>query len=176
MPDRGRHDGAIDGGDPVVPGRDPVPVVAEEELVGAFPREHDLDVLAREPRHEVQGYARGVGDRLVLVPDEPGQRLEELGGRHDDLAVLGAGRARCEPRVAELVGLALGKAHGKGADGLLHHRRHQGGQAAGVEPAGEKEAQRHVAHEMAGHGGVEPRAQLPSVSAEVGSSVVRRDG
>ena len=117
-----------------------------------------------------------MGDRLVLVPDEPGQHLEELRRRHDDLAVLGAGRARCEPRVAELVGLALGKTHGKGADGLLDHPRHQGGQTAGIEPAGEKEAQRHVAHEMAGHGGIEPRAQLSSVSAEVGSSVLRRDG
>src|SRR5262245_9504990 len=32
-----------------VPQRDSVPVVAEEQLIGAFARENDLHVLARQP-------------------------------------------------------------------------------------------------------------------------------
>ena len=55
--------------------------VAGEQLVAAFAGEHDLDVLARERRDEVERHARRVRDRLVLVPDQPRQRAEEVAGR-----------------------------------------------------------------------------------------------
>ena len=58
--------------------RDAIPVVAEEQLVGALAGQHDLDVIAGEARHEVQRHARREGDRLVLVPDQARQRVEEL--------------------------------------------------------------------------------------------------
>jgi hypothetical protein len=63
---------------PLVPGCDPVPVVAEEELVGSLPGKHDLDLAPRERRDEVEEHARWERDRLVLVPDQRRQGLEHL--------------------------------------------------------------------------------------------------
>src|SRR5262249_28632589 len=80
LADGRRNQRAVDRADAVVPRRHPVAVVTEEELVGPFTREHDLDVLTRETGDEVQRDARGERERLVLVPDEPWQRSEELAG------------------------------------------------------------------------------------------------
>ena len=176
LADRPRHDSAVDGPETVVPGRHSVAVVAEEELVGPFTGEHDLDVLARETGDEVQRDARVPGDRLVLVPDHPGQRLEELAGRHDHLAVLGPHRACREPGVGELVGLALGEPHGKGADRRLHHRRHERGQSAGVEATGKEQTERHVAHQVALHRRLQAGAQLAGAGLEPGSGVILPNG
>src|SRR3712207_8727667 len=46
--------------------------------VGALAGEHDLDVLAGLAGHEVQRHERGVGDRVVEVPDHQRDRLGEL--------------------------------------------------------------------------------------------------
>ena len=84
---------------PLVPGGHPIPVVAEKEFVCSLSGQHDLHVLAREPRDEVERDARREGDRLVLVPDEARQRLEELRGRHDHFPVLGSDGTGREPGV-----------------------------------------------------------------------------
>jgi hypothetical protein len=46
--------------------------VAAEELVGTLPRQHDRDVLGGLLRHKIQRYERGVGHRIIEVPDDPG--------------------------------------------------------------------------------------------------------
>src|SRR6266542_563693 len=52
-----RHPLAVDG-------------VPAEELVGPLAGEHHRDVLGRLLRHEVQRHQRGIGDRVVQMPDD----------------------------------------------------------------------------------------------------------
>ena len=153
-----RGQSPVDAPKPLVPGRHAVAVVAEEELIGALTREHHLDVLPGQARDEVERDARGEGDGLVLVPDQLRQGIEELGGRHDDLAVLRACRAGRKPGVGKFVGLGLREAHCECANRLRDQRRHEGGQAARINPAGQEQPEWHAAHEVAPHGGGEPRA------------------
>ena len=167
------HETAVGARGPLVPGGHAVPVVAEEQLIRPLPGQHDLDVLAREPRDEVERHARRERDRLVLVPDEAWQRAEELGRGDDHLAVHGAHRARHEPRVRELVRVGVGNPHREGADRLLDHTRHQRSQPARVEPAREKEPEWHVAHEVAPDGGLEPRPRFSRLIGEGRVGAVR---
>src|SRR5262249_48253862 len=71
----------------LVPDGDAIAVVPEEELVGALPGEHHLDVVAGQAGDEVERDTRGKGDGLVLVPDQLRQRVEELLRGYDDLVV-----------------------------------------------------------------------------------------
>ena len=82
--ERRRHGAVRGAGAPVGEGAR-ILAVAGEQLVAAFAGQHDLDVLARQRRHEVQRHARGMRDRLVLVPDQPRQRAEEVLVVDDDL-------------------------------------------------------------------------------------------
>ena len=133
-----RQEPPIDAAEPLIPGGHPIPGVAEEELVGSLAGQHDLDVLGGQTRDEVQRNARGKRDRLVLVPDEAWQRVEELLRRHDDLAVPGSDRAGREPSIRELVRFAFGEPHGVGPNRFLHPACHEGRQPSRIEPAGEE--------------------------------------
>jgi len=55
-----------------------VDVVAAEQLVGPFTRQHHLDVLAGFARHEVEGHQRRVGHWIVQVPHDQRQRLAQF--------------------------------------------------------------------------------------------------
>ena len=101
-----RHDAVGAAGAPVDQ-RPRILAVAGEQLVAAFAGQHDLDVLARELGDEIQRHARGVRDRLVLVPDQPRQRAEEVLLVDDDLVRVGLDRRRDLPRVVELAERAL---------------------------------------------------------------------
>ena len=74
-------------GDPAQAGRLAVDVVPAEQLVGAFPGQHHLDVLSRLVGDEVQRHQGRVGHRVVEVPDDQRQRLGQflLGDRPDDV-------------------------------------------------------------------------------------------
>ena len=69
-----------------------IDVVAAERLVGAFAGEHDGDLFLGAAREEVERHAGGIGDRLVEVPDDLGQRVGGLAHGDAQLAVLGAER------------------------------------------------------------------------------------
>ena len=62
--------------------RFPIDGVAAEQLVGALAGQHHLDVLARLAGDEEQRHQRRVGHRFVEVPDDLGQRGDELVGSH----------------------------------------------------------------------------------------------
>ena len=115
-------------------------------------------MLPGQARDEVEGNARGERDGLVLVPDQLRQGIEELGGRHDHLAVLSADSAGRKLGVGKLVSRGVREAHGERANWLRDHRRHERGQAARIDPARQEQPEWHVAHEVAPHGGGEPRA------------------
>ena len=91
-------------------------------------------MFSGQARDEVERDARGKRDRLVFMPDEPGQRAEKFGGVDHQLPVLRPDRVRGQTRISELVGLGVGKADREGADRLLDHRRHQGCQPARIHP------------------------------------------
>ena len=144
-----RGQGPIGSPEPLVPGRHPIALVTEEELIGPLAGEHDLDVVPRQARDEVERDARGKPDRLVFMPEELGQRAEELRGGDHHLAVLRPDRAGRKTRVRELVRLTVGKTNGEGTDRLLDHRCHEGRQPARIDPARQEQPERHVAHEVA---------------------------
>ena len=68
------------------PPLDPVTRVAGPELVAAVARQRHGDVLARRRRHVVGRHRRRVGERLVEVPRELRQQIDDVG--RDDLLVL----------------------------------------------------------------------------------------
>ena len=72
--------------------------------------------------------------------------------------MLGTDRSGRESGVRELVRIRIGHPDRKGADGLLDHRRHQGGEGGGVDASREKEPEWDVRHQMAAHGGRETLA------------------
>ena len=132
-------------------------------------------MLPRQARDEVQRDARGKRDRLVFMPDEPGQGIKELRWGDDDLTVLRPDRAGGEPGVGELIGLRVGEAYGEGANRLLDQRRHESRQAARIDPAGQEQPERHVAHEVAPDGVREPGPHLPRALLERHWRAVGRD-
>ena len=66
-----------------------------------------------------------MGDRLVLVPDEAGQRAEEIPIVDDDLVGVGADRLRHLPRVVQLAERAGLEGDGKGLQRSADHPGHQ---------------------------------------------------
>ncbi len=78
IPKRAGDEAPVRTAQPLVPGSHPVPAIAHEELVRAFPGQHHLRVRPSQLGHEVQRDARWIGDRLVLVPDQPGQGSPEV--------------------------------------------------------------------------------------------------
>ena len=154
-----RHDAVGAAGAPVDE-RPRILAVAGEQLVAAFAGEHDLDVLAGELGHEIERHARRVRDRLVLVPDQAGQRAEEVVLVDDDLVRVGLDRGRHLPRVIELAERALLESDREGLQRPIDHPRHQRGDGAAVETAGEEHAERHVGHQPDAHRLFEPGAEL----------------
>ena len=126
---RRRHGSHVDRPQPLVPGGHAIAVVAQEQLVAALAGQHHLHVLARQPRHEVERHARGEGDRLVLVPDETRQRLEELRSAMTTTSRCSAPTAVATRRAYwSSLASRSSNADGKVRIGSIDHPRHQGGQ------------------------------------------------
>ena len=86
-------------------------------------------------------------DRLVLVPDQPGQRTEEVLVVDDDLVRVRLDRGRDLARVVELAERAILEGDRKGLQRPVDHLRHQRGDGAAVEAPGQEHAERHVGHQ-----------------------------
>ncbi len=100
---KGLGDGAlVDLPGAPVPGDARIPAVAGQQLVAAFAGQHHRDMPSGERRHEVQRDARRMRDRLVLVPDEPRQGVEEIGFADDHFVPRRADRVRDRSRVLQL--------------------------------------------------------------------------
>ena len=92
-----------------------------------------------------------MGDGLVLVPDEPRQRAEEVTVVDHDFVRIRADRARDLTCVFELAVRALLERDREGLERTVDHPGHQRGDRAAVEPAGEKHPERHVRHQPRPH-------------------------
>ena len=64
--------------------------IAAEQLVAAFAGQHYLHAPGGQARDEVKRHARRPGDRLVFVPDQPRQGLEEIFHAHNHFMMAGA--------------------------------------------------------------------------------------
>ena len=121
--------------------------VAAEHLVAAFAGEDDGDVFAGQLGNEVERDAGGPGDGLVLMPDEARQRVEEVLHADDDFVVLGADGLRDVAGVGELAVFGFLVADGEGLDGPVEVALHESGDGGRIDAAGEKHAERDVAHQ-----------------------------
>ncbi|VXB24328.1 hypothetical protein NOCARDAX2BIS_180039 [Nocardioides sp. AX2bis] len=123
-------------------------VVSGEQLVGALPGQHHLDVLGGELGEEVVRDGRTDQRRLVALggAHHVGQHRDHLVVGVDTFEVLQPEVRGDDPGRGQ-VGAAL-RAGGEGA----HHRAglrragHHRGHDAGVEPAGEEDPERDVGH------------------------------
>ncbi len=100
-------------------------------------------------------------DRLVLVPDQPRQRTEEVLVVDDDLVRVSADGRRDPARVVQLAECAFLECHGERLQRPVDHRRHQRRDGAAVETAGEEHPERHVGHQPDAHGFLEQIAEPP---------------
>ena len=145
-----------------------VVAVAGKHLVAALARQHHGHVLAdalAQPRQRKTGR---VGDRLVELRDHRVHAAAQLVAAHADLDIVQVEVARHLARELELVDLRKADAVGlePGASAV-----HIGGNRAGVQPAAEQHADRHLAHQLRLHRLAQQLVQLVDV-ALLGAGVI----
>ena len=101
-----------------------------------------------------------MSDRLVLVPDQARERVEELARADHDLVGIRANRPRDRTRVVKLAERPLAESHRKRLERTIDHPRHQTGDHAAVQAARQKHPERHVAHQPETDRFLEPGAEL----------------
>ena len=139
--------------------RFPVDRVAAEQLVGALAGQHDLDVLARLAGDEEQRHQRGVGDGFVEIPDDLGQRGDELGLVHHLGDVPGADRLGRGHRHVDLREALALEAGGEGDQPWVvpHRQRRDRG---GVDAAGQEGADGDIGAHVLGDRVLQHRGDL----------------
>src|SRR5688572_8687754 len=120
-------------------------------------------MLTRELRDEIERNARRKRDRLVFLPYEPRQRIEELMAVDDDLVMVRFDRLRRETRIRELVAFTFRKTDRECLDRLLDHRSHQSSETCRIDSAGQEQSKRNVAHQMTAHAVGKSLAQVISL-------------
>src|SRR5581483_8155091 len=115
-----------------------VPRVAAEQFVAAFAGEDYFDVARSKFGNEVQRNTRRPGDRLVLVPDEAGQGIEEIFHADDGFFVLSADAVGHVAGIGELAESGLAIADSKGFDGAIGQALHDGGNGARINAAAQE--------------------------------------
>ncbi len=150
--ERRRHQPVVLGPVSEVVKRLGVASVAREQFVATLACQHDLHVVRRQPRNEIQRHARRVCQRLVLVPYQGRESLEEVIGTHHHLVVVGAigvGDGTC---VGELVRLPLGERDGESLDRVSDQPTHDRCDRGRVDPTREKHPQGNIRHQPHPHG------------------------
>ena len=133
--------------------------VATEQFVGAFAGQHHLHVLTGFARDEEQRDQRRVGNRLVEVPDDLGQRGDELVGLDHLGDVPGADRLGGGHRDVDL-GESLPLETGGEGDQPGVVPDGQGRDRRGVDAAGQKRPDGDVGAHVLGHRVLEDRGDL----------------
>ena len=135
-----------------------VGVLIAEELIRDLAGEQDPDVrgLVDGPAHQVHADAGPDGGDVIGAQGghHLRQRLNHIVPGDDDLRVVGAQVIRHLTGVLEIDGVHI-HADGKGADGLTQGVGGDGAHQAGVQTAGEQEAQRRVGVQPLFHSGDE---------------------
>ncbi len=124
-----------------------IPEIAAEDLVGPLPRLDNLDLLGDLFAEQVEGHGVLAEHGLGHVVHRLGQAAEHFVVGDQELMMQGLVALNHPIGVFELVALLLGlvfETDGEGVKILLAQLGEQGHQQAGVEPAGEQHAHRHV--------------------------------
>ena len=125
-------------------------MVAGEHLVGALPRLHHLDVLGDFLAEQVEGDAVVADHRLAHRADRPVEGGQHPVGSDADLVMIGVEALGHDVGVLEFVALdAAGRleADGERRQSVLAGLGEQADDQAGVHPAGQQAADRHVGDE-----------------------------
>ena len=157
-----------DCGNPPIPCRQPMgPIgfVPPEQLVSPVARQRHLDPLPRQPRDEVRGNDRRVGEGLVEVVEDGGQHIPHLGGPQSQRVVAGAKLPGHLARTIEFVVIAFGEPDREGFDGTAKVV-HQGDHAARIEPAAEQHPEWDVGPQLQADRLAETVADLAGVVGE----------
>ena len=122
--------------------------VASEGLVTPLPGENNRHPFARQPRDKIKRNAGRPHQRFVFVPDQFRQRFEELLAAEPHFVMVRADMAGDLSRVTQLAELFFAVANRECLNLVAANFRGQGRNRAGVQPATEKNSQRHVAHQV----------------------------
>src|ERR1022692_2069601 len=126
--------------------------IPAEQFVAAFAGEDDLHLLRSQARHKIQRNAGRPTDGLILMPDQLRQRGEKIVPADDYFVVLGADLFRDLAGVGQLAESLLAVADGESFDRPAGYGLHESGDRALIDAAGEKHAERHIAHEARADG------------------------
>ena len=147
-----------------------VRVLVAEELVGdlACHKHAHVGLLVDGLAAQVHAHARADGGDVVSAEhgNDLFERGEHLLARHDDLGVLGADEVGDLAGVLEVDGVKV-HADGKGADPLAEELGGDGTDKAGIQTAGEQEAERRVGVEPLFHARDELLTDLFAYSVQI---------
>ena len=135
--------------------------VAAEELVAAVPRQHDLDVAAGELRYEEEDRLRRLGHRLVSVPRESRQHVEERGAVDNELVMVGAVPLCRQPSARALVVQLIRETDREGGDAAVAGFVHEPEHCRRVDSSRKEHPDLHVSHQP-------PLDRCPQELAQVG--------
>ena len=146
-PDAGRHHAVVVVTQVDVVQRLGIALVAGEQLVASFSRQHHLHVVGRQARDEIQRHAPRVTQGPVLVPYQRGERITELVGAHYHFVMVGAIGSGDGSGMLELIRLLLREPNGEGLDRLIDEPAHDRRNGRRVDATREEHSQWHVRHQ-----------------------------
>ena len=136
------------GAVPFLVGQDArIPEIAAEDFVGALPRLDHLDLLRNLLAEQIEGHGVLPEHGFGHVVHRLGQAAEHFVVGNQEFVVQGLITLHHQVGVFKFVALLFGlifETDGEGVEILLAQLGEQGHQQAGVEPAGEQNAHRHV--------------------------------
>jgi hypothetical protein len=115
-----------------------VPAVATEDLIAAVSGQHDLDGLPREARELEDREGRRVVERLVVDLGRARERGGEIADVQKLLAVSRPVGLRRDPRVADVVQVAVPVSHGERRERRLGSRRRARDDRRRIQAAGQE--------------------------------------
>ena len=141
---------------------DVVTRVSRPGFVAAVARQGDGHAFACRRRHVVRRHGRGIRERLVEVPRELREQIAHV-RIGDDRMVLAPKVIRDGLGMRQLVERLFDETHRGRDDRCVAGFDHVCDDRGGVDPPGEKRAERHVADEAQPHGLAQQRVELVQV-------------
>ena len=138
--------------------------IAAEKFVAPYPRQRHGYRAPGLPAHQVGGYRRGVGKRLVEMARQlPYHRADVRGDRHLEMLRAEVFRRSAGARCFVETRIFPAEAGGKSLDPLAGMLGHERKQAGGIHAARKQQPQRHIADQLFLHAFGEQAADVLQV-------------